>query len=67
MGKEQGESLSSFICYNCYKRNYFDKMNYLDKNEEEIPSEIKTGGSKVKEVTIACKSCRESNNVIIEY
>jgi hypothetical protein len=42
-------------------------MNYLDKNEEEVPLEIKTGRSKLKEVTIACKSCREGNNVIIEY
>jgi hypothetical protein len=67
MGKEQGDSISSFICYNCSEKNYFDKMNYLDKNEEEILSENRSGGNRIKEVTIKCKSCRESNNVIIKY
>ena len=67
MVKEQGKSLSSFICYNCSEKNYFDKMDFLDKNTEEISPEIKTGGTRVKEVSIECKSCREINNVAIEY
>jgi RNase P subunit RPR2 len=67
MVKEQGQSLSSFICYNCNEKNYFDKMNYLDRNAGEISQEIRAGGTRVKEVSIECKSCREINNVAIEY
>jgi hypothetical protein len=66
MVKEQGENLSSFVCYNCNEKNYFDKMNFLDK-AEDISLVIKTGGTRVKEVLIECKSCREINNVAIEY
>jgi hypothetical protein len=67
MIKEQGQSLSSFICYNCNEKNYFDKLNYSDRNAGEISQEIRAGGTRVKEVSIECKSCREINNVAIEY
>jgi hypothetical protein len=67
MVKEQGKSLSSFICYNCNEKNYFDKMKFLDRNSGEISRETRTGGTRVKEVSIECKSCREINNVAIEY
>jgi len=67
MGQVQGESMSSFICYNCNERNYFDKMSYLDKSEENMSSENQSDANRKKEVTIECKSCRESNNVTIEY
>ena len=67
MGKEQEESLSSFLCYNCNERNYFDRANYLDHNEREMPATKGTDGTRFKEVTIECKSCREGNNVTIEY
>jgi hypothetical protein len=42
-------------------------MSYLDKSEENISSENQSGANRKKEVTIECKSCRESNNVTIEY
>jgi hypothetical protein len=67
MVKEQGKNLSSFICYNCNEKNYFDKMNYLDRNAREISQEIKAGGNRVNEASIECKSCREINIVAIEY
>jgi Ni,Fe-hydrogenase I small subunit len=67
MGKEQEESISSFICYNCNEKNFFDKRKFIIMKEGEMPSEMKSTGNKVKEVSIECKSCRESNNVTIEY
>jgi hypothetical protein len=67
MGKEMTESLSSFICYNCNEKNFFDTAKYINKNEGELTSELRTTGHKVKEVTIECKSCRESNSVKVEY
>jgi hypothetical protein len=67
MGKEEEKSLSSFICYNCNEKNYFDKEKYTGKNEREMSLEAKIAGHKVEEVTIECKSCREINDVIIEY
>jgi hypothetical protein len=66
MGKEKG-NLSSFVCYNCKEKNFFDETDYISKNEAESAAKIGTGTSKVKEVSIECKSCRESNNVSIEY
>jgi hypothetical protein len=66
MGKEISESLSSFICYNCNEKNFFDKTLYINKNEREVPSEVKSSGHNAKEVPIECKSCREINTVIIE-
>jgi hypothetical protein len=67
MEKEQKESISSFICYNCNEKNFFDKRKYISMKEREISSATKSPGHKVKEVSIECKSCRESNNVTIEY
>jgi hypothetical protein len=64
MGKEEA-NLSSFICYNCKEKNYFDKTDYISKDKAELHME--TGGSKAIEVSIECKSCRENNNVLIEY
>jgi hypothetical protein len=66
MGKESEKS-SSFICYNCKERNFFDKSEYAGKYEAEILLEMKTGTSRIKEVSIECKSCREINSVKIEY
>jgi len=62
MGKEIKDSSSSFICYNCNEKNYFDKGKYLVMDEGE-----KKSGHIVKEVTIECKNCREKNNVTIEF
>ena len=62
MGKEIKDSSSSFICYNCNEKNYFDKGKYLDMDKGEMKSE-----QIVKEVTIECKNCREKNNVTIEF
>jgi len=42
-------------------------LNYSDRNAGEISQEIRAGGTRVKEVSIECKSCREINNVAIEY
>jgi hypothetical protein len=64
MGKEEA-SLSSFICYNCKEKNYFDKNDYISKDRAELL--MKKGGSKAIEVSIECKSCREINNVTIEF
>jgi len=64
MGKEEA-SLSSFICYNCKEKNYFDKTDYISKDKAELL--MKTGGSTAIDVSIECKSCRETNNVQIEY
>ena len=63
----KGESSDSFICYNCKEKNFFDKTDYLSKTQADSNMKMKTGTSKVKEVSIECKSCRESNNVPIEY
>jgi hypothetical protein len=62
MSKETTDNTSSFICYNCNEKNYFDKGKYLFTDEGE-----KKSGQLVKEVTIECKNCREKNNVTIEY
>jgi hypothetical protein len=64
MGKEEA-SLSSFICYNCKEKNYFDKTDYINKDKAEM--QMKTSGSKSIDVSIECKICREINNVPIEY
>ena len=66
MGKDSSGSLSSFICYNCNEKNFFDKTTYANKNEGDAPSEIKQSAIKMKEVSIECKSCREINSVKIE-
>jgi hypothetical protein len=62
MSKETTDSTSSFICYNCNEKNYFDKGKYLSADEAEKKSE-----QQVKEVIIECNNCREKNNVTIEY
>ena len=62
MGKETTDSSSSFICYNCNEKNFFDKGRYLEMDEGEKKSE-----HIVKEVTIECKNCREKNDIKIEY
>jgi hypothetical protein len=67
MGKDSSGSLSSFICYNCNEKNFFDKTAYTNKNEGDAPSEMKQSGNNVKSVSIECKSCREINSVKIEY
>jgi ribosomal protein L37E len=67
MGKEQEEFISSFVCYNCNEKNFFDRRKYINMKEGEMSSVTKSPGHKVKEVSIECKSCRESNNVTIEY
>jgi hypothetical protein len=66
MGKE-AEKSSSFVCYNCKEKNFFNKSEYTSRNEAENTAEMKTSPSRVVEVTIECKSCREINNVKIEY
>jgi hypothetical protein len=66
MGNEL-KSSDSFICYNCKEKNFFDKTDYLVKNQAVSDTKMRTGASKVKEVSIECKSCRETNNVLIEY
>ena len=67
MEKQEAESLSSFICYNCKEKNYFNKADYIGRSEAEKASEMNKGALKVKEVSIECKSCREVNNINIEY
>jgi hypothetical protein len=64
MGKEQE---TSFICYNCNEKNYFDTGKYISSDKGENPSEMKSSQHKMKEVSIECKSCREINSVRIEY
>jgi hypothetical protein len=66
MGKEES-NLSSFICYNCKEKNYFNKADYIGRSEAGRASEMNKRALKVKEVSIECKSCRESNNIPIEY
>jgi len=65
MGKEQEESISSFVCYNCNEKNFFDIRKYVHLREGEMPSEKKSSENKVLVVSIQCKSCRESNSVTI--
>jgi hypothetical protein len=60
MGKDMEES---FICYNCNEKNYFDKSKYLSIAEKNSAPKSHV----VKEVSIECKSCRELNNVTIEF
>jgi hypothetical protein len=60
MAKEQDNGLSSFICYNCNEKNYYDKKNYINAGDAD---KIKSG---IKEVEIECKNCRESNSIRIE-
>jgi hypothetical protein len=67
MGKQEAESMSSFICYNCKEKNYFNKADYIGRVDAERASGVNNDASKVKEVSIECKSCRESNNVPIKY
>lgn len=64
MEKDLTGNLSSFICYNCNEKNFFDKAKYINKDPEGMP---KSSGHSVKEVSIECKSCREINSVKIEY
>jgi hypothetical protein len=66
MGKDTG-SISSFNCYNCNEKNFFNKAEYTGLTEEGTSSGKETSGSKVKEVSIECKNCREINTVKIEY
>jgi hypothetical protein len=67
MGKQEAGSLSSFICYNCKEKNYFDRADYIGASDAEKASEMNNGALKVKQVSIECKSCREGNNITIEY
>lgn len=62
-----GESLESFICYNCKEKNFFNKADYLSKSQAESEPASKTGTPKVKEVSIECKSCREWNSVAVKF
>jgi len=64
---KQEESQLSFLCYNCKERNFFDKSDYIRDDITKTDTKIKSGTSNVKEVSIECKSCREINNVSIEY
>jgi hypothetical protein len=64
MEKEQE---SSFICYNCNEKNYFDREKYLGRHEEEVSPQMKSSEPKVKEVSIECKTCREINSIKIEF
>jgi hypothetical protein len=64
MGKEKA-SLSSFICYNCKEKNYFDKTDYISKDKAEM--KMKTDRSISMDVSIECKSCREINTVSVHY
>jgi len=64
---KQEESQLSFLCYNCKERNFFDKSDYIRDDLTKTGTKIKSGTSNVKEVSIECKSCREINNVSIEY
>lgn len=66
MGNE-AKSSDSFICYNCKEKNFFDRKDYVGKTKAESDNKMKAGTSTVIEVSIECKSCRETNNVIIEY
>jgi hypothetical protein len=61
------EKSDSFLCYNCKEKNFFDKADYIRTDQTEIGTKMKSGTSNVKEVSIECKSCREINNVRIEY
>jgi hypothetical protein len=60
MGNSNTDSSSSFICYNCNEKNYYDRRSYITPAEEENQK-----GKKVKEVSIECKSCREINTITI--
>jgi hypothetical protein len=60
MGKSNAGNSSSFICYNCNEKNFYDRKSYISPDEEENPK-----GKKVKEVSIECKSCREVNTITI--
>ena len=62
MEKSNTDSSSSFICYNCNEKNFFDRNSYINPDEGENQQ-----GKKVKEVSIECKSCREINTVKIYY
>jgi hypothetical protein len=66
MGND-AKNTDSFLCYNCKERNFFDKSDYIRGDMTETGTKIKSGTSNVKEVSIECKSCRELNNVPIEY
>jgi hypothetical protein len=61
MGTDKEGNLSSFQCYNCNEKNFFDKTKYINEGE------IETGKHGSKSVEIKCKSCREINNVIVEF
>ncbi len=54
---------SSFICYNCNEKNYFDKSKFITNAEKNSAAKAQV----VKKVSIECKSCREINTVSIEY
>lgn len=60
------ESRLFFLCYNCNEKNFFDKADYARNDLTETGTNLKSGTSNVKEVSIECKSCREINNVRIE-
>jgi hypothetical protein len=67
MGNNNAQGSSSFVCYNCNAKNYFDKGKYVGLKAGDNPSGTKSSGHKVKEVSIECTSCREINSVKIEY
>jgi hypothetical protein len=62
MGNSNTDNSSSFICYNCNEKNFFDSKSYISSDESENQK-----GKRVKEVSIECKSCREINTVKISY
>jgi hypothetical protein len=67
MGNNNTQSSSSFVCYNCNEKNYYDKGKYISINGGDDPAEKNSSGHRVKEVSIECRSCREINSIKIEY
>lgn len=65
--ENNAKNTDSFLCYNCKEKNFFDKTDYNRNDLTETGTNMKSGTSNVKEVSIECKSCREINNVRIEY
>ena len=61
--RQEVDKQESFICYNCNEKNYFDKSKFLSNAEKSSAAKSHV----IKEVSIECKSCREINNVTIEY
>jgi len=65
--EKKEETQPFFICYNCKEKNFFDKTDYIRNEMTGSGTNLKSGASNVKEISIECKSCREINNVRIEY